>query len=244
MIALIVSGMAKFAAYSQAGQSIVGLIAQMPRSIQILFGLTGFDLTTASGFYGVLFLYISLMATVHAILIGTDLIAKEERDKTAEFLFAKPVSRSSIISLKLIAGLANLVIINLVTLVSSIYTVKYFSKSAAVTQDIVVLMGGLFLLQLIFFGVGAAIAAASKRPKASPSRATAVLLVAFMLSFMINFSSKLDSLKYLTPFRYFDAKILLASGRLDLTYVLISLVIIFTLGAATYYFYTKRDLSV
>jgi ABC-2 type transport system permease protein len=244
MLALVGSGMAKYAAYHQAGQSIVALIDQLPRSIQILFGLTGFDLTKASGFFGVLFLYIALMGTIHALLTGTDMISKEERDKTAEFLFVKPISRARVISMKLLAGIVNLILINLVTFVSSLYFVNYFSKEESVTRDISVLMGGLFMLQLIFFSVGMAMAAAGKRPKTSASRATSVLLVTFMLSYLIDFNTKLDGLKYLTPFKYFDAKTLLAAGRLDPAYVLISLIIIAALVLATYFSYTKRDLSV
>lgn len=244
MVALVASGMAKYAVYQNTGQSIVSIIGQLPKTVQIIFGLTGFDLSTASGFYGVLFLYISLMATVHAILIGTDLIAHEERDKTAEFLFVKPISRANIITYKLLAGLVNLVIFNLVTTVSSVLIVGHFNKGAPVTKDILVLMVGLFFLQLLFFFAGVAIAAANRKPKRSASLATSLLLVTFILSFLINFNARLDWLKYLTPFKYFDAKALIDSGRPDPVYVSISIVAIAALLAVTYQVYDKRDLSV
>jgi ABC-2 type transport system permease protein len=244
MVALVASGMAKYATYQAAGQSIISIIDQLPKTVQTIFGLTGFDLSTASGFYGVLFLYISLMATVHAILIGTDLIANEERDKTAEFLFVKPISRTAVITYKLLAGLVNLIIFNLVTTVSSVVIVGYFNKGASVTQDILVLMIGLFFLQLLFFFAGVAIAAVNKKPKRSASLATALLLVTFILSFLINFNAKLDWLKYLTPFKYFDAKALITTHSLDPVYVVLSLVIITGLVVTTYVTYTKRDLSV
>lgn len=244
MIALVASGMAKFAAYSGTGQSITELMDQFPRSIQVIFGLSGFDLAKASGFYGVLFIYIALMATVHAVLLGTDIIGKEERDKTSEFLFVKPISRSKAVSAKLLAGLCNVIILNIVTWLSSDYFVKYFNHGVALSRDIAILMAGLFFLQLLFFFAGAAIAAAVTKPKTAPSIATSVMLITFILAFVININEKLDILKYLTPFKYFDARNLMTDGRLDPVYVSISLVIIFIMIAVSYLTYTDRDLNI
>ncbi len=243
IVALVASGMAKYAAYQTAGQSITSLLDQFPRTLQIVFGLSGFDLTKASDFFGVLFLYIALMATVHAVLLGSDLIAKEERDETAEFLFVKPISRSSVITAKLLAGLVNLIILNMATLVSSIVFVNYFNKHGSITGDVLVLMAGLFFLQLLFFFIGMAVAAVSRKPKSSASLAGSVLLVTFILSFLINFNNKLDFLKYFTPFKYFDAKALLSSHSLDPVYVGLSLVIIAALIFTTYSAYNRRDLN-
>ena len=58
MVALVSSGMAKYAAYETAGQSIVAIFETLPKAVLVVFGMQGFDLTKASGFYGVLFLYV------------------------------------------------------------------------------------------------------------------------------------------------------------------------------------------
>jgi len=105
------------------------------------------------------------------------------------------------------------------------------------------LMGGLFFLKLMFFISGTAIAAAAKKPKTAPSIATAILLVTFILSFFINLNSHLNDLKYLTPFKYFDAHTLITTGRLDPLYVVISLALVAAMTALTYHTYTARDLN-
>ncbi len=244
MVGLVGSGMAKFDAYQSTGQSINQIMNAFPKSVQIILGISGFDLTTASGFYGLLFLYIALMATIHAVLIGSDMIAKEERDKTSEFLFTKPISRARAVTGKLLAGIAILAIFNFVTAISSIYSVKYFNRGASATHDILLLMVAMAFLQLIFFSVGAAVAAINKRQKTSASIATAVLLLTFILSFLISLNDKLDALKYLSPFKYFEAQDIMAHGHLDPAYMALSGIIIAALIAGTYYFYSKRDLNV
>lgn len=243
MIMLVLSGMAKFAAYQQAGQSAAQLMAGLPKAMQVIFGLTGFDLTKASGFYGILFLYIAVMGAVHAVLIGSGLISKEERDKTSEFLFAKPVSRPSAITAKLLAGLTNVIALNLVTMWASFYFVGYYGKGEDNTHEILLLMAGLFLLQLIFFSLGAFIAGTAHKPKSAPGRATTIMLAAFLLYYIVNLDENLDFLKYLTPFKYYDAAVVMKDG-LDPVYIVLSLVIVVLAVLGTYRFYGARDLSI
>jgi ABC-2 type transport system permease protein len=244
MAALIGASFAKYQAYSAGGLSLGAFVNKFPKALQIVFGLNGFNLQTIGGFYGVVFIYIALMGTVHAVLLGTDLISKEERDRTSEFLYVKPVPRSKVITAKLLAGFIYLVVLNLVTLISSIYFAHILAKGQSITKDVLILMAALFFLQIIFFAIGAFIAGLTKRPKAASSIATSVLMVTFILPFLINFDSKLDVLKYLTPFKYFDARVLITSDRLNTAYVVISLVLVAVSVAGTYYFYSKRDLKV
>lgn len=244
MVLLIASGMAKYDTYQATGQSINQLLDQFPKAVQVILGMTGLDLTTAKGFYGLLFPYIAIMATIHAVLIGSDMIAKEERDKTSEFLLPKPVTRAKIITGKLLAGLINLIVFNIVTTVFAVLMVEYFNKGASVTNDILLLSVGLFLLQLVFFSVGTATAGINKKQKSSASLGAAVLLLTYILSVIASLSDSLEKLKYLSPFKYFEAKDILSSGKLDPAYMTLSVIIIIILITTTYYSYSRRDISV
>ena len=244
IIFMVGAGMAKYAAYESAGQSVEDVMAAVPKTVQVIFGFSGFDLTTASGFYGVLFLYIGVMAAVHASLLGSNLISKEERDRTSEFLFAKPIPRSTAVTGKLLAGLVNVIILNAVTTVSSLYLVGYFNNGESVSGDIMLMMVGLFLMQLIFFSIGAVVAGIVRKPKSAPSIATSIMFLTFLISYLVNLNEHVDILKYLSPFKYFDAAVLMADGRLDPGYVALSLAIVVLAVAGTYRFYSARDLRV
>lgn len=241
---MVLSGMAKYSAYAESGQSMNELLSQIPKSIKAVLGMGDFDLTTVSGFYGMFYLYILLMATIHASMLGANIISKEERDKTTEFLMVKPVSRVKIITAKLMAALFNIIVFNIVTLVFSIAIVGKYSNGEAITGEIFMLMVGMFILQLVFLSIGTGIAAASKHPKSAASVATAVLLVSFILSSVISMNSKLEGLKYITPFKYFEAEKLLNGGGFQPVFVILSFVIITAMVYVTYVFYRKRDLSV
>ncbi|MGG1398869.1 ABC transporter permease subunit [Bacillus salipaludis] len=242
---MVVAGMGKYEGYSSSsGQSINELMASMPKSLQAMMGVGELDFSTPIGFYGMLFAYLLLMAAIHALMIGANIIAKEERDKTTEFLMAKPISRGRIVTAKLAAAFVNVVIFNLVTLVLSVAMVTNFNKAGDPIDVIYTLMAGMLILQLIFLVLGSAMAATLRKSKRAASIGTAVLLIMYILSIARDLNHKLDGLKYLTPFKYYEAKRVLSDGALDPVFVCISFTGILGLLFITYFYYKKRDLSV
>lgn len=244
MILMVVSGMGKYGTIYSTNQSMNELISQMPKSLQAIMGMGSLDLSKAIGYYGMLFLYLILMASIHALMLGAGIIAKEERDKTSEFLLAKPITRNRIITAKLLAALVNILIFNLVTLLSSIKMVAYYNHGNSEAHAIFLLMTGMLFIQLLFLSLGTGIAAIMKKPKHAASIGTVILLAAFILSIMIDLNPKLGGLKYMTPFKYFEAKNVLADGAVDPTFVTLSFVLIGLFTAATYLFFNKRDISI
>ncbi|WP_210365818.1 ABC transporter permease subunit [Bacillus sp. REN3] len=244
IIFMVASGMGKYASLESTGQSMNALMADMPKSMQAIMGTGSFDLSDPIGYYGVLYLYLAVMAAIHAAMLGANIIAKEERDKTVEFLLVKPVSRKSMITSKLAASLVNIIFFNLVTYMSSIMMVRKYAKGASVSEDISLLMLGMFVLQLIFLLVGSSVASIYKNPRKAAGLSTGLLLLSFVLSIAIDMNGKLEGLKFFTPFKYYDAKETLREGALDSLYLSLSAAIIIALLLATYIFYQKRDMNV
>jgi len=243
IIFLVASGMAKYKATASNGQ-ISELFNEMPKSLQAIMGSGALDLSKASGYFGILVLYLFLMATIHAVMLGANIIAKEERDKTAEFLFVKPASRNKIILSKLLGALVNIIIFNGITWISSILIVGKYSNGENVNGDIAVVMIGMFILQVLFLVIGTSIAAVSKNTKKAASIGTGVLLITFILSIAIDLNEKLENLKYLTPFKYFEAKNIMYGGGFELGFTAISVGLILVLTTVTFLSFKKRDLHL
>jgi ABC-2 type transport system permease protein len=242
---MVVSGMAKYEAYSSSGQSINDLMGEIPKSVKAVLGMGDVDLSTIGGYYSLLFLYILLMATIHATMLGAAIIAKEERDKTSEFLFVKPVSRNTVITAKLLAAFVNVVIFNLVTSVSLLgYIGKLNTNGENINGDIISTMVGMFFLQVLFMVIGTALASIKRKPKTAASVATGILLLTYLLSIVIDLNEEIEGLKYFTPFKYFEAANVMFGEGLEMVYIVISVVMIALLTVVTYIFYRKRDLNV
>lgn len=244
MVFLIYAGMLKYSGFSRAGAGVNELFEQFPPAMRSIFGLSGLDISSIAGFYAVFYLYFMLLAGVHAVMLGAVIISKEERDKTADFLFSKPVTRSQIITSKFFALLINIVIFNLVTLLASILFVEMFNAGESITDKILQLMLSLFMIQLIFASLGAAIAAVSSNIKQATSLSAAILLTAFFLSVAIDLYSRIEFLKYFTPFKYFPAADLIQTGHYSPSFILLSLLFITLFTGVTYRWMASRDIQV
>jgi ABC-2 type transport system permease protein len=242
---MVFAGMGKYAGMASSGQTINDMIADMPKSLQAIMGSGALDLSTASGYFGVLYLYLLLMSTIHAAMLGADIVAKEERDATAEFLMSKPISRSRVLTAKLLAAFVNILIVNAATTVSSLAAMKQFGDGENASGEILLLMAGMLVLQMFFAAVGSAIAAASRQPKRSATYSAGILLAAFLLSVAIDMSNgRLSFMKFATPFKYFEASQLLEGGGLDAWFLALSLSIAAFLLVAAYVSYERRDLQI
>lgn len=242
MFLLILSGMGKYTAYSSGQNNEI--FQQMPYSIRALLGMGSFDVATMAGYFAMLFLYIELTAAIHAVLLGAGIIAKEERDKTTEFLIIKPVSRTTIITSKLLAALVNIIILNIVTLVSSLAMVDAYNKGNDISSEIGMFILSMFIVQLIFLSIGAALAAFMRKPKASGSLSVGILLVSFVISKITDLTDSLNGLNLLSPFKYFNYKSLVEGNGLSLAIVILSLLLVAVFSVSTYFFYKRRDLNV
>jgi ABC-2 type transport system permease protein len=243
MVLFVLSGMSKYTAYSSGGAN-ADVFNKIPKAMKVLLGMGSFDVSVMSGFFAFLFTYIVVTVAIHAALLGSQIISKEERDKTTEFLITRPVSRVTIITSKLLAALANIVIVNLVTLVSSIGMVSAFNKGKDITGEIIMFYLSLMIIQLIFLTLGSFLAAFMKKPKASGAIATGILLAGYTISKVTDLTDKLDALNILSPFKYFSYERIVDGNGLSILPVVLSLLLAGILTVFTYFFYLKRDLNI
>lgn len=243
MILLVVSGMSKYTAYSSGGISS-DVFAKFPDTMKILLGIGNFDVTTMKGFFAFLFPYIEITAAIHGALLGSGIIAKEERDKTTEFLIAKPVSRKVIITSKLLAALVNVSIINIVSLLSSLAIIPAFNTGEDISGEIFLLYLSMFILQLIFLTLGTLLSAVLRKPKMSGSVVTNILLAGYIISKVTDLVDHLTILNIFSPFKYFNLEKVVNGEGISIPIALLSLALVAVFTVFTYYFYQRRDLNI
>jgi ABC-2 type transport system permease protein len=244
IVAFMLSAMSKYEGYAKSGTSVNEIFKELPGGISSFFGANLLDLQSAAGFFTICVMYLSVMLGIHALLLGSGIIAKEETDKTIEFLVAKPVSRNRILFAKLLAAFTAIVILNLVTLAVSIVTVAVFNQGPSINGDIVFLMPSVFFIQIFFLMVGVSFATIMRHPKRAGSLAAAVLLATFIISAFVDISDRFGFLKYLTPFQYFDPKTIFTEHAYNPAYILITLAAVAVMLAASRFAYNGRDFSV
>jgi ABC-2 type transport system permease protein len=240
---LIMVGTAKFGAFYNNPESLK-LVDAMPPAMLDAMNLRAFNLTTVTGFYGIMFLYFGLLGGIAAAMWGSDIISKEERDRTVEFSLVLPVSRNRVITAKALAALVNCVVFVLVTWAFSLLVVRSYKPEPGFYSFLTLEMEGMLVIELIFLGLGLLLGCAMKQYKLSGSTAVGIILVTYILSVISGMQKNLDFLKYFTPFKYFDPGEFLRTGALSGGYVLLSAAIIVVSVVAAYWTYNKRDLYI
>jgi len=240
---LIMMAVAKFSAFA-GDPEMLKMLDSLPPAMLDALSMRAFNLTTLSGFYGIMLIYFGLMGAIAAAMWGSDIISKEERDKTVEFSLVLPVSRSRVITAKALAALVNCIAFVLITWVVSLVAVRSYNPDQAFHDYLALEMRAMFSIELIFLAIGLLLGCAMKQYKRSGSTAVAIILATYFMSIISGMQEKLDFLKYFTPFKYFDAGDLFRSGKMNGTYLLLTATIIVVCVAAAYWTYNKRDLYI
>jgi len=233
----------KFSAYAN-NPEMLAILENMPRALTALFDLQAFNLTTVTGFLGVMFNYFALILSIAAAMWGSDIISKEERDRTVEFSLTLPVTRSRLVTAKALAALFNCMYLLLITWGVTLISVQSYQPDSEFYHFLRLCMLALFVMQLVFLAIGIFLGCAMKRYKRAGSVAVSLLLGTYFLSIISDLHKNLEWLRYLTPFKYFDPGTLLRESRIDVGFLALSATIVGVSMAGAYVTYSRRDLYI
>ncbi len=236
-------GISKFSAFA-ADPETMKVLASVPDQVMKVLQMNAFNLTTLSGFFGVMYLYFALMVSIFAVMLGNGIIAKEERDKTVEFSLTMPITRAKLITGKVLAALVHCVLFVVIIWGLTIVLSQPYNPDQEFFDFIRLGMVALLMLEVIFLAFGVLLGAAMKDYKRSGSVAVSLLLVTYILSVIADLSENFDFLKYFTPFKYFNPLLMLTESRFEMLYIWLSAGIVVVSLAAAYISYQKRDLYI
>lgn len=243
MFLLITIGFAKFTAY-EGNPELLAILDDMPQPIVEALNMNAFNLTTITGFYGVFFTYFALILSIAAAMWGSDIISKEERDKTVEFSLTLPVTREKVVTAKTLAALVHCIALLLITWGLVLVNATKFQTDPEFYAFVSRSMLALFILELVFLAIGVFLGCSMMQYKRVGSVVISLLLGSYILSIISGLDEDLDFLHFFTPFGYFDPGELMRQAQFDLTYVLICAAIIIVAMVGAYYTYARRDLYI
>ena len=210
----------------------------------LALGSTVTNMTTPEGFVSVFSIYIYLPLAIFSGLLGSTIISKEEKNKTAEYLFTLPVKRWKVIMSKFIVAVIYTLLINLVVISVVYISFLKYEVSSSFTSFMTNMSLGVFLTQIVFLGIGMVLSSILKQYKKSGSITIGILMSTFMVSILIGMvDGKLDFIKFAIPFQYFPAPDMLA-GDFNLPFIILSISIFIVTVCSTFFFYRKRDLYI
>jgi len=239
LIAIYLSAFSTFAADAE----MVGeMLKNFPQELLMAFGMDTMDFASVTGFYGLVFLFCQICLAIQAANYGFSLVSIEERELTADFLLAKPVGRTHILTSKLLSAITSLTITNLVVWVSSFVTINLVRDGREYDVNaVVVLLLSIVIFQLFFLTVGMFISLLVKRVRTVTPFSMAL---AFGMYVLTAFGGMLgdENLELISPFKHFDPNYILKNAAYDMPLVMISVVAILVSIVGSYALYARRNI--
>ena len=210
----------------------------MPDIIKEMMKIDINTLGTVMGYFSFTLTIVSLLAAIQSCNLGVAVLSREERERTADFLLTKPVSRCYIFGSKILSAITVFVINTIV------YTAVMFALMSVIgdsfsKKTLLLLTFSVFLLQMMFLGVGIFISMLIKKVKAVlPISLGIVFLFYAVNAFLV---PQHESLRYITPFSYFQPMDIIGNGY-ELKFIVACTAVIILLITGSYVLYKKRNI--
>jgi ABC-2 type transport system permease protein len=241
LIAVVALFMSLFPSFTKDTEEFRKLLEGYPVALREAFGINLDNFFSILGFYCYGLSFVTLCGAIQAMNLGTGIVSKEVREKTADFLLTKPVTRTAVLTNKLLAALISIIITNIVYLAAATLLAYQVATVDFEVSIFILLSLTVFFVQLIFLALGIIISVIVQRIK---SVLTVSLATVFAFYFLGMFSSTSgDEVKrYLSPFKYFDTAYLIEKSGYEASFLITGAVVIVIAIGISFFIYAKKDI--
>jgi len=240
---LVFTGMTKFTGIAAATDlgDINQILDQFPKVILAVLGVSNVDITTLAGYYSILAFYALICGAIYAIHLGNNAVSREIVDKTYEFVFTKPCTKTYILGMKVIAGWMAIAAFSIFNLLFSYAAVVALKFDGNINQLILLYTIVLFVFSSLFYALSIFMATIAKNPEKGALYSNLCFLFAFIMGIVYDMLENGRLIKFISPMKYFEAKDLIV-GKFDMGYLLLSIVLITILTYVGFRKFQKNEL--
>lgn len=231
-----------FSIFAEQAELMKQMLAKFPKELLIAFGMDRTDYSTVLGYIAFYFLFVQLCLAIQAGNYGFGLVSIEENELTADFLLTKPVSRVKILTSKLLAAFASLLVTDLVFWVSTFIAISIYNGGREYNfPTLLLILFGIVIFQLFFLSVGLVISLLVKRVRSVTPYSLGLAFGAYVIN---AFSGVFGDVKLelITPFKHFDPTYIVQNNAYDTPLVLLNVTITLVSLVASYWLYIRRDI--
>ena len=237
--------MAFYPTVAKESEQFTKILEQMPGGLRAAFNLDQLNIGDILGYFGTrAYMLVTLFGSIYVMLLAAGIIAKEEGERTIEFLLAKPVTRNTVVTAKALCVLVYVVLFNLVFALTNLIFFEIVKQGAYDHGTLLLLSVGPLLLHLTFAAAGLLLSASVTKGRGVLPLALGIILGTYFANILASLTASLAFLKYFSPFRYIDAADLITNGKIAGIYLGIIAITIPVLVGMTYLVYNRKEIVV
>ena len=202
------------------------------------------DITSINSAYGWLksegFMFVLLIIGFYSSILGTNILLKEENDKTIEYLGCLPITRNKI--------LTNKIIVSIVYMISMVLILGLFNYIALLLsgdfnhlQYLLLSITPIFIA-LPLFSINLFISTFLHKTKKTIGISLGLVFIFYVLNVLSELSTKVEILKYFSIYTLADIRGVVLNVSINPINIIISLAITFIFITGSYIKYNKKEL--
>jgi ABC-2 type transport system permease protein len=222
-------------------ESMSELLKMFPKELLEHFNMDVVGISSVFGWIGTEgFMMLTLVGGCFFAMMGSNILLKEESEKTIEFLYSKPITRNKILSSKLIAGGVYILLFNL--LISIVVLIGLIVNDNLEFKKWLLLSLIPIALHLFFFTFSFVLSTFFTKTGKSVGISLGILFVFYLLNVLSAMSDKIEFLKYMSPFYYINARSILSDGKVEILNILIVILASILSIFLSFKIYNKKEL--
>jgi len=207
------------------------------------FGLDIQKLSDILGFYVIRNTpLILLLVGMFAVLTSNSIFANEEYEKTAEFLYTRPLTRLEIFLSKALACFTHIAIINVIIIIVGFVSLEIFKTQPYSHSTFFFFFFYGFLSAFIFTAIGFLIGLIPKRGRGTTALSVGIVMGTYFLDIISKVSKDSEFIGYISPFRYVDTNVLVDGYSLNPLNVTFFLAVTVVLTSLSLVIFTRKDI--
>jgi ABC-2 type transport system permease protein len=241
---LIVVTMSFYRTFIENQSKIAGMLSLVPKGALQFKGISNFnDLLSVLGFYAANnVIYMMVLGSIFSIVLSSNILLREEYEKTAEYLLTRPITRSEIFISKLSVISVNIFSLNIVTALAGFISMELVAKEPFSIKSFLILSLYTLLLNVLFGSVGLFISTLIKRAKPITTFSIGLVLILYFIYTISKITEGASKIGFLSPFRFASVDALNPSYTIDLWHLVYFLGITITLTGLSYRIYKRKDI--
>lgn len=202
------------------------------------------DISSMDSAYGWLksegFIMILLVTGIYSSILGSNILLKEESDKTIEYLNSLPLRRKDIIRDKVVVGIIYIVLMVLVIGLFN-YIALYLSGDFDKKQYLLLSITPI-LTSLPLFSINLYISTYFHKVKNMFGISLGISIGSYFIQILSDISEKVEFLKYLSIYTLADIRNIIIDIRINSLMIILSILITLVFIVSAYLRYNKKEL--
>lgn len=186
------------------------------------------------------FVFVLLITGIYSGILGSNILLKEENDKTIEYLNSVAVTRVQIVKSKIICGILYIILMVFTIGIFNFIGLSLsgdFDKKAYILLSITPILSSLVIFSLCLF-----LSTFTHKTKKTLGISLGIVFVSYFLQIISELSEKTEFFKYLSIFTLADIRNVIVDVSINPIMIFIALIISILFILLTFINYNKKEL--